>query len=136
MSISLDNYFGPYATHPDASAGKWAVADIMLDRVNGLLEEAEVDGITCHVNPRTGTQISGGENGGFRPNNSPVGAPLSKHKQGHAVDVYDPGDKLDSWLTDEILAEHGLWRESPDATPNWVHLQDAPPKSGKRTFLP
>lgn len=134
--ITLDQYFGCYAKHPDATAGKWAVADIMLDKVNRLLEAAAECGLHLPVNPRTGSQISGGENGGFRPNVCSVGAALSKHKQGHAVDVYDPGDHLDKWLTDDLLKEFGLWREHPDDTPNWIHLQDTPPKSGKRTFKP
>lgn len=134
--ITIDDYFGCYAKHPDAIPGKWAVADAMLEKVNALLKAAEDCGIDLPVNPRTGTQISGGENGGFRPNTCSVGAPLSNHKRARAVDVFDPGEELDAWLTDELLKQFGLWREAPDYTKGWVHLQDVAPKSGKRTFLP
>ena len=134
--ISLDQYFGIYANHPDASAGKWSVADMMLEKVNALLEYAVECGIELHENPQTKSLISGTENGGFRPNNSPVGAPLSDHKRGRAVDIADVGNYLYSWITDEILVRFHLYREAPTHTPNWCHLQDTPPKSGKRTFLP
>jgi hypothetical protein len=50
--------------------------------------------------------------------------------------VYDPSDKLDSWLTDAKLESYGLFREDPDWTKGWVHLQSVPPVSGKRTFQP
>ena len=134
--ITLDQYFGPYCQHPDASAGKWAIADLMLDRVNSLLKAAEECGVPLHINPKTKSQVSGIENGGFRPNDCSTGAPLSKHKQGHAVDVYDPDEQLDRWITDDLLATFELWREAPEATLGWVHLQDVPPKSGRRTFKP
>ena len=134
--ITIDDYFGPYAKHPDAKPGKWAVADIMLDKVNGLLEEAMEHGVDFIDNPKTGTLVSGSENGGFRPMDCKTGAPLSAHKGGHAVDVFDPRNELDNWLTDEILTKHKLYREHPDDSPTWCHLQDTPPKSGKRTFKP
>ncbi len=118
--ISLDDYFGIYANHPEASAGKWSIADILLEKVNGLLEEAQDEGIELEENPVT---------------HCPVGAPLSAHKMAHAVDIYDPTGKLDEWITDEMLTKHKLWRESPTQTATWVHLQDVPPKSGKRTFF-
>lgn len=136
MSITIDQYFGVYCKHPDATDSKWTAADKLLDTVNALLAAAEECGVTVQVNPRTGSQISGAENGGFRPGDCSVGASKSKHKTGHAVDIYDPGDELDAWLNDGLLKQFGLWREHPDATPNWVHLQDLPPNSGKRTFVP
>lgn len=134
--ISIDQYFGGYCTHPDASAGKWTAAEGLLDRVNRLLERAESEGVTIPINEKTGSQVSGTENGGFRPNDCSVGAPSSKHKQGRAVDVYDPGGFLDNWITDTILEEFGLWREHPDDSLGWCHLQDVAPKSGRRTFKP
>jgi len=59
-----------------------------------------------------------------------------KFKNGRGVDIYDPENALDNWLTDAILERHGLFRESPLHTPRWCHLTDRAPKSGKRTFLP
>lgn len=134
--ITLSAYFGIYANHPDASAGKWSVADMMLEKVNALLRDAVEQGIHLGKNPQTGTLVAGTQNGGFRPADCKVGAPLSKHKTGHAVDVYDPDNKLDDWLTDETLSGFHLWREATEATPGWCHLADVPPKSGARTFLP
>lgn len=134
--ITLDQYFGIYANHPNASAGKWSIADLMLEKVNSLLEAGSQCGIELKDNPQTHSLVSGTENGGFRPTDCKVGAPLSAHKTAHAVDIFDAGNKLDEWLTDEMLAKFHLWREAPDATPLWVHLQDTPPKSGKRTFSP
>ena len=134
--ISLDDYFGPYSTHPDAIPGKWAVADLLLEKVNALLQEAEDDGIKLEENPITRTYISGSGNGGFRPMDCKVGHPLSAHKAGHAVDIYDPYEHIDEWIDDKVLTEFKLYREHPDYTEGWVHLQDTPPKSGKRTFIP
>lgn len=64
------------------------------------------------------------------------GAPKSRHMTGEGVDVADNDGRLDAWLTDEKLAEYDLYREHPDATPSWTHLQTTAPKSGHRTFNP
>lgn len=61
----------------------------------------------------------------------------SKHLSGHAVDIADPGLVLTKWLKgpgDKLLASNGLYCE--DGNSNWVHFQDAAPKSGSRWFLP
>lgn len=134
--ISLDDYFGPYAKHPDATPERWAAAAEMLDRVNQLLERAAGEGVEFLPNPATGTLVSGAGNGGFRPQNCPVGAARSSHKLARAVDIADPSQKLDDWLTDGILREFGLYREHPDYTLNWCHLQDKAPPSGRSTFRP
>lgn len=134
--LTLDQYFGPYCTHPDAGAGKWTAAERMLDKVNQLLDRAKAEGVRLEVNPKTNSLVSGTENGGFRPQSCTVGAPNSKHKQGRAVDVFDPDGDLDNWITDGVLEDFGLYRESPGDTPTWCHLQDVAPGSGKRTFKP
>lgn len=134
--ITLDQYFGIYAKHPDASAGMWAAADAMLDRVNRLLERAYDEGFPQEINPHTNSEVGGETNGGFRPQSCPIGAPNSSHKHARAVDVYDPHNALDDWLTDDILIEFGLYREAPSATVHWCHLSDKAPGSGKRTFNP
>lgn len=59
-----------------------------------------------------------------------------KHESSHAVDIADPDGLLDGWLDDEKLASYGLYRESPDATVKWCHLQNVPPGSHSRTFKP
>lgn len=134
--ISLADYFGIYANHSDANFGVWNAADVMLDKVNALLRHCDRMQVKSQINPKTGTQISGEGNGGFRPKDCPVGAKNSAHKQGRAVDVYDPDGKLDELIDDKLLEQYGLYREAPVATPTWVHLQDRPPGSGKRTFQP
>jgi len=131
--ISIRDYFGRFATE-----GEWCVgaAQAMLDKVNALLLEAEAHGVELPTNPKTGSLVSGEQYGGFRPQSCPQGAPRSSHKEGRAVDVYDPHGALDRWLTDARLESHGLYREAPSATQGWCHLTDKAPGSGRRTFLP
>ena len=134
--ITLDQYFGIYASHADAGPGMYAAAEAMLEKVNALLDKAQSSGIQPEVNPNTNSQVSGEFNGGFRPQDCPVGAAKSSHKQARAVDVFDPHNALDGWITDDILVEFGLYREHPDDTPRWCHLSDKAPGSGRRTFHP
>ena len=134
--ITLDQYFGIYASHADAGPGMYAAAETMLEKANALLERAESAGIAMEINPNTNSQVSGEFNGGFRPQDCAVGAAKSSHKQARAVDVFDKNNALDGWITDEILTEFGLYREHPDDTPRWCHLSDKAPGSGRRTFHP
>jgi len=52
----------------------------------------------------------------------------SKHLYGLAVDIYDPNKELQKWClsNEQTLKEIGVWMESFDATPNWVHFQIVP----------
>lgn len=147
MLITLDEYFRypfsarvkPHTEEEDLSAR------VLLGRVNQVFVDLSW-GIL--IDPDTGSGISGakggGGDGGFRTPNSTTGALGSAHRRAHAVDVYDPGDKLDAYITtfdkpdgsNEFLEKHGLYREHPSATPGWCHLQDVPPHSGHRTFYP
>ena len=143
--ITLEQYFSAKPHTPEDEIA----ADDLLVRVNALCEEAERIGIVkLRVCPNTGTQISGSKggsgDGGFRLSSSTTGSARSSHKEAKAVDVYDPGGHLDDWLDDfEIdvgdnlkLAEHGLYREAPNATSGWCHLSTRRPASGRRTFNP
>lgn len=137
--IRLKDYFGHKIDHPDATQERKDNAEVLLSRVNVLLDYAEMQGVYEVVNnPYTDTQISGTRNGsgdgGFRLQTSTTGAPKSSHKEGMGVDIYDPGNRLDKWLTDEILEEFDLYREHPDYTRTWCHLQTRP--VAKRTFKP
>ena len=139
--ITIADYFGSRMNHPQAGPGMYQAADELLGRVNRLLDAAKLAGAyDDEVDPDTGTQVSGSKggsgDGGWRPPDAATGAPNSKHKRAQAVDVFDPDDSFDAWLTDEILAEHGMWREVGEKTPGWVHLQRVAPGSGKRTFQP
>lgn len=60
----------------------------------------------------------------------------SRHLIAAAIDLADADGKLDAFCTDKILEKYDLYREHPDHTKGWCHLQVLPPKSGKRTFLP
>ena len=139
--ITLDQYFGPRKQHAEATPEKYAAADKLLGRVNALLDRAYNEGgYHEDPDPDTGTCVSGSRggcgDGGFRLSDSVTGRAKSAHKQARAIDIYDPDDFLDEWLTDALLEEFHLYREHPDKTPGWTHLQDLAPGSGRRTFWP
>jgi len=140
MMISVDHYFKSSEKHRTLELD--AVAEAMLEKVEGLREEAEADGIYFYSDPDTGTEISGAKGGsgagGFRPQNSTTGAARSAHKTAHAVDVFDATRNFAAWCMAHLdrLREHGLYIEDPRWTPGWVHLQDVPPRSGKLCYIP
>jgi hypothetical protein len=113
--IFLADYFGPWVDHKDATEEVKKNAEVLLEKVANLLDETY---------------------GGFRPQDCPQGSPNSSHKVGRGVDIYDPLNALDNWLTDALLEKYGLYRESPLATKGWCHLSDRAPGSGRRTFSP
>jgi hypothetical protein len=131
--ITVDQYFIGRKHTPDQATN----ALNLLSIVNPLLYEyTKQTGEEVEINKATGSVISGQTEGGFRLPDCPQGAPNSSHKQAMAVDVYDPYNHIDDWLTDEILERFGLYRENPSATKSWAHLTTRAPGSGKRTFLP
>ena len=144
MTIDATQYFGkPHSDEQQADALE------LLSRVNPLLDEAALAGAYAHeTDLDTGCEISGAKggdgDGGFRTPLSRTGVPSSSHREAKAVDVHDPEDKLDSWLSsfegengaNSKLEQYGLYRESPSATPSWVHLTTRAPGSGRRTFNP
>lgn len=132
--ITLRDYYGPWIGHKDATPDRQAASILMLSKVNALLYESRHLGLK--ENPVTGTMVSGLDLGGFRPQVCKVGAETSSHKDGRGIDIYDPDNHLDQWITDAVLERHDLYREAPAATPGWCHLTDRPPLSKKRTFLP
>lgn len=96
------------------------------------------DGVVFPDNPKTGTGVSGEVYGGIRPQDCPIGAPHSNHKQGRAVDRFDPGDLIDNWCVahQDRLLFHGIYIEHPSKTPGWSHWQAVPPPSGHTVFYP
>ena len=133
MTITIEQYFGSKPHTEDQREN----AVYLLGKVNALLV------FKCWkypVDPDTGTSISGSKggagDGGFRLPISTTGASNSKHKMARAIDVYDPEGELDYLITDELLQVYGLYREHPDMTIGWTHLQDVAPGSGNRTFIP
>lgn len=134
--ITPEQYFQAKPHTPEHAAA----ASGLLEKVNALIEWALTVGFDAPTCPNTGTQISGSKggqgDGGFRLSTSTTGAAGSKHKLAHAVDVYDPGNALDTLLSDDDLRRFGLYREAPESTQGWCHLQDLAPGSGHRTFVP
>lgn len=138
INITLAEYLGPYANHPDATPEVRANAQTMLARVNALYAIAARDGVPLPDNPNTKSGVSGSGNGGFRPRACPVGAPSSTHKDGNGVDRYDPSRAFAAWCLShqDVLASMGLHMEDPRWTPTWVHLQDVPPRSQRIVYIP
>jgi len=64
-------------------------------------------------------------------------ATKSKHLTGQAADISDDG-AIKPWVLANVplMEEVGLWMETFDATPNWVHFQTVAPNSGNRFFNP
>lgn len=66
--------------------------------------------------------------------------PDSNHVQAAACDIYDPDPekRLWNWCVEriELLIELGLYLEDRLYSPNHVHFQIYPPKSGHRIFIP
>lgn len=65
-------------------------------------------------------------------------APKSHHLMGEAADILDQGGVLKEWVKANLalIEEIGLWMEDFAHTPNWVHFQIVPPRSGNRFFIP
>ena len=112
----------------------------LLSRVNLLLGFAYANGVQPTLDEKTGTHVASG----WRPpainDATSNAAKSSRHMTGQAIDLRDDPDKrpLARWCLGNLdrLATIGLWMESPQWTPSWVHLQTVPPKSGKRVYIP
>ncbi len=130
--LALEQYFNGL----EHSIEQTKNATLLINRVGVMLSEAEKAGVKVPVNKRTKSIIAGDGNGGFRLESCQVGAKDSAHKQGMAVDLYDPFGDLDGWLDDIKLFKFDLYREAPGSTGTWCHLQTRKTKSGKRTFFP
>lgn len=136
--ISLAQYIGVYANCKDLTDVRKHNAAILLNVVNAAISHMQKKGVVFKTNPKTETQISGNTEGGFRPQGTATGKKFSAHKEGMAVDIYDPDNAIDNYITanHQILDTFNLYREHPSATPGWCHLSIRAPKSGRRTFYP
>jgi hypothetical protein len=126
--ITLQKYLTQHSAIEDVPPEVAEAGDELLGKVNALLEHPD-----C---PNPNAELRSG----YRPpayNAKTKGAASkSTHMFGHGIDVADNDGAIDAWLTDEILEQYGLYREHPNATSTWVHLQDVPPGSGRRTYIP
>ncbi len=136
--ISITDYFGHWFDHPDATAERKANATKLLVRVGELEALAIADGVVFQTNPNTGTNVAGQQYGGFRPQACTQGAAHSAHKEGLAIDLYDPDNAIDKWMLahQDKLIECGIYIEHPDSTPHWAHLSIKAPGSGRHVFQP
>lgn len=76
---------------------------------------------------------------GYRPGKYNVkagGSSKSSHLSCEAVDFHDVSRELTKFLISrlDVLEDCGLYMESPDATPTWVHVQIRP--TVNRIFKP
>jgi hypothetical protein len=132
--ISIDDYLAHGLTIEQPSEAVIDNAQLLLPKVNALLERAAAAGVDCAVDPIV--------NSGWRPASYnatvPNAAVLSKHITGEAIDVRDVEGMLDDWCVRnlEVLAEIGLWLEHPLSTKGWCHVQSVAPRSGNRMFYP
>jgi hypothetical protein len=136
--ITLDEYVGIHANSPDWTPQRRAAATAFLLKVNAQIREIYIAGVMLPVNPKTKSQISGETFGGFRPQDCPIGAPKSCHKEAIGIDLFDPEGAIDAWCMANLarLAANGLWLEHSDATPGWCHWQGRGVPSGNRVFRP
>lgn len=141
--FTLIDYVGPWAESPDWNEEREDNANVLIARCTKLQEMMEADGVHFPLNPKTGTTISGETFGGFRPQSCPIGAEHSSHKEGKAVDRYDPDGAIDAWIMahQDALEQCGIYIEHPDSTSGWSHWgiklnDDDAPKSGHHVFYP
>ena len=136
--ITLEQYVGVHSCCEDWNQERIDNAGELLAACAPLYDEMTAVGVVFHINPATGSQVSGQTFGGFRPQDCPQGAPNSSHKEGSAVDWYDPYGLIDDWLMkhEDRLAAHGLYIEHPQATTHWSHWTTRAPRSGRRVFYP
>lgn len=134
--ITLEEYFGKFRS--EATPEHVANAIALLRSVSALHDALVTMGVTLPYNPKTNSLISGSQFGGYRPQDCCEGAPQSAHKQGLAVDLYDPNGEIDLTLYNhqDLLIQYGIYIEHPEKTPNWSHWSIKPPKSGKHVFYP
>lgn len=136
--ITYADYMGKWIGHPDATPVRVENVERLIDACLELYADAVADGVVFQINPVTGTQVSGALYGGFRPQSCTQGAPKSSHKEGLAVDWYDPDGSIDNWCLASLdkLEACGIYIEHPDATKGWSHWTIRSPKSGNRVFHP
>lgn len=138
MTITIEQYFGPWAKHPDVTPRRRDNAARLIAAAAVLQAHAVADGVTFRTNPKTGSGVSGTQYGGFRPQSCAQGSSKSAHKEGLAIDLYDPIGEIDAWCLRnlDILELCGIYIEHPSETCGWSHWTIRAPGSGRRVFFP
>ena len=124
-TITINQYFKTLKA--EKPAHEINAADL-LERVNELLGNAVSSGIKVPINSQTKSLVSGVKWGGYRGENCPEGRGNSAHKEGRAVDVFDPDGDLANWAANNIslMIDLGLHMEHPAATRGWAHFTTRP----------
>lgn len=141
--ISKAQYIGVHVNSSDLTPARLANIDKLLRAVNRLMMEGVKCGVIFPTNKATKSQVSGETFGGFRPQSCKIGAPHSAHKDGLAVDIYDPLGAIDTWVMQSKEAKAifenplvDMYFEHPSATVGWSHWSIKRPPSGNRFFYP
>jgi hypothetical protein len=137
--ITYEQYVGKWGESKDLTPERVLnIQDNLLPKAEGLWVYLTLNGVNFPTNPATHSQVSGQTYGGFRPQDCPQGAPRSSHKEGLAVDIYDPLNQIDNYLLahPELLEEFGIYIEHPNSTPKWSHWSARPPLSKRHIFHP
>jgi hypothetical protein len=136
--IAFLEYVGRWVKSPDLTPERITNAHRLLEACTSLENEMVAAGVEFPISPSTKSGVSGQTYGGFRPQSCPIGAPKSAHKEGLAVDRYDPKGDIDKWLLNNpsALERHGIYIEHPSATVGWSHWSIKAPGSGRRIFYP
>lgn len=129
--LTVDKYLGDHVTNPvyasELTDEMRENAAALVGKINAALEAFGEDR-RC--------------NSGWRPrlyNKLVPGAAVrSHHITCNAADMEDQDGALRDWCMDNLatLELIGLWMEHPSATKGWCHLQQVPPRSGRRVFYP
>jgi len=101
-------------------------AKSLINQVNQLLNELNVE--KCKVSSGFRTQEAN--------DTTANAAKKSRHMTGNALDIEDLDGSLKKLITLDLLAKYSLYCEDFEHTKTWLHLQDIPPKSGRRIFIP
>ena len=136
--ITLEQYVGIHKDSPDWTLERQYNA-VKLLSVCADLQALMIEGsVEFPDNPNTKCGIAGTTMGGFRPQSATAGAPKSAHKEGLAVDRYDPSGAIDTWLMNNpaILESFGIYIEHPVCTKGWSHWSIQSPPSGHHVFYP
>ena len=139
--FTLAQYAGRHSGSPSWNAARKANAERLQKACARLMEIALEAGVVFPINPATDSIISGTIFGGFRPQSCAIGASNSAHKEGLAVDLYDPRGEIDAWCVansamGDALESCGIYLEHPAHTLGWSHWTIRPPKSKNRIFIP
>lgn len=143
--LTLESYFiGPDGVRRDEVYADECTDEIranaegLIPKVNALLERMEADGVPIEDDENTGSPSHSGWRSKVVNEHTANAADHSRHLDGHADDLKDPQRALATWAVNnlDVLEELGLYIEDPRWCPTWLHVQDVPPGSGHRCYIP